>query len=135
MLAKISICGTQGGQHYTSNPLRFRMKPAVICSGPPGRQSVTFTATAAAVAPGSGTPTGTVTFKNGTTVLGTGTLSGGKATFATSVLTPTPSPQLGCDSRRCGLPVDGCPSAASAAPVKPKHLSAGPWGHGAPLHL
>jgi hypothetical protein len=39
-----------------------------------------------AVAPGSGTPTGTVTFKNGATVLGTGTLSSGKATFSTSAL-------------------------------------------------
>ena len=49
-------------------------------------QSVTFTATVAAVAPGSGTPTGTVTFKNGATVLGTGSLSSGKATFSTSAL-------------------------------------------------
>ena len=48
---------------------------------------MTFTATVAAVAPGSGTPTGTVTLKNGNTVLGTGTLSGGKATFSTSTLT------------------------------------------------
>ena len=50
-------------------------------------QSVTFTATVAAVAPGSGTPTGTVTFKNGATVLGAGTLISGKATFSTSALT------------------------------------------------
>ena len=49
-------------------------------------QSVTFTATVSAVAPGSGTPTGTVTFKDGSTVLGTGTLSGGVATFSTSTL-------------------------------------------------
>jgi hypothetical protein len=49
-------------------------------------QSVTFTAAVVAVAPGSGTPTGTVTFKNGATVLGTGTLSSGKATFSTSSL-------------------------------------------------
>src|SRR5205823_2498663 len=34
-------------------------------------QAVTFTATVAAVAPGAGTPTGTVTFLDGTTVLGT----------------------------------------------------------------
>ena len=47
-------------------------------------QSVTFTAT---VSPnGSGTPTGTVTFMDGSTALGTGTLSGGLATFATSAL-------------------------------------------------
>mgnify|MGYP002403747206 CR=1 FL=1 len=47
-------------------------------------QSVTFTAM---VSPnGSGTPTGTVTFMDGATALGTGTLSGGLATFATSAL-------------------------------------------------
>ena len=44
-------------------------------------QSVTFTAT---VTPGS--PTGTVTFKDGATTLGTGSLSGGKATLTTAAL-------------------------------------------------
>jgi hypothetical protein len=34
----------------------------------------------------SGTPTGTVTFKHGTTTLGTGFLSAAKATFKTSKL-------------------------------------------------
>jgi hypothetical protein len=47
-------------------------------------QSVTFTA---AVTTASGTPTGTVTFFDGTTILGTGTLSGGTATFTTATLT------------------------------------------------
>ncbi len=45
-------------------------------------QSVTFTATLP-----SG-PTGTVTFLDGSTTLGTGTISGGVATFTTSTLTP-----------------------------------------------
>jgi hypothetical protein len=49
-------------------------------------QSVTFTATVTANEPGSGTPGGTVTFKDGTTTIGTGTLSGGVATFTTSTL-------------------------------------------------
>jgi len=49
-------------------------------------QTVTFTATVAAVVPGTGTPTGTVTFLDGATVLGTGTLSGGVATFTDSAL-------------------------------------------------
>ncbi len=49
-------------------------------------QSVTFTATVKAVAPGSGTPTGTVSFLDGSTTLGTGTLSGGTATFSISTL-------------------------------------------------
>ena len=49
-------------------------------------QSVTFTATVSASSPGAGTPTGTVSFLDGTTVLGTGTLSGGVATYSTSSL-------------------------------------------------
>jgi hypothetical protein len=53
-------------------------------------QAVTFTATVAPVAPGAGVPTGTVTFRDGPTALGTGTLaavSGGvQATFTTSTL-------------------------------------------------
>jgi hypothetical protein len=48
-------------------------------------RSVTFTATVAAVAPGAGTPAGTVTFKDGNVVLGTVAVgAGGKATFTTS---------------------------------------------------
>jgi hypothetical protein len=49
-------------------------------------QPVTLTATVAAVAPGAGTPTGTVTFKDGVTVLGAPvTLNGsGQATFTSS---------------------------------------------------
>ncbi|WP_271582961.1 Ig-like domain repeat protein [Bradyrhizobium sp. CCBAU 45389] len=46
-------------------------------------QSVTFTATVTAP---SGMPTGTVTFKDGATTLGTGALAGGVATFSTSAL-------------------------------------------------
>jgi hypothetical protein len=46
-------------------------------------QTVTFTAT---VSSGSGTPTGSVTFKDGLTTLGTGALSGGHATFPASGL-------------------------------------------------
>jgi hypothetical protein len=49
-------------------------------------ESVTFTATVNAVPPGSGTPTGTVSFLDGSTTLGSGTLSGGTATFSISTL-------------------------------------------------
>jgi autotransporter-associated beta strand protein len=50
-------------------------------------QSVTLTATVSANSPGSGSPTGTVTFEEGTTTLGTGTLNvSGHATFNTSAL-------------------------------------------------
>jgi hypothetical protein len=55
--------------------------PAVI------GQSVTLSATIAAVSPGSGTPTGTVQFLNGATVLGTASLNAsGVAVFNTSAL-------------------------------------------------
>ncbi|HWC10637.1 MAG TPA: Ig-like domain repeat protein [Acidimicrobiales bacterium] len=47
-------------------------------------QAVTFTARVTSSAPGS--PTGTVTFREGTTVLGTAAVSGGSASFATSAL-------------------------------------------------
>ena len=48
--------------------------------------SVTFTATVSASSPGSGTPTCTVTFRDGTNLLGTGLLSSGKASLSTSTL-------------------------------------------------
>jgi hypothetical protein len=48
-------------------------------------QSVTFTATVSVVAPGAGTPTGTVTFKDGNVVLGTvAVLADGTAPLTTS---------------------------------------------------
>src|SRR5207237_7607042 len=50
-------------------------------------QSTTFSVTVAAVAPGAGTPTGTVTFLDGGVSFGTGTLSGGTASIAKSNLT------------------------------------------------
>ncbi len=50
-------------------------------------QTVTFTATVSASSPGSGTPTGLVTFIDGATAIGTGMLDGsGVATFSTSAL-------------------------------------------------
>jgi len=48
-------------------------------------QAVTFTAT---VNSSTAVPTGTVKFKRGSTLLGTGTLSGGVATFTTNSLPP-----------------------------------------------
>jgi len=49
-------------------------------------QSVTFTATLAAVSPGAGTPTGIVTFFDNGSSIGAGTLSGGIATLTTTTL-------------------------------------------------
>ncbi len=57
--------------------------PATSQSG----QSVTFTAKVVANELPTATPTGTVTFYDGSTSLGTGTLSSGVATFTTSTLT------------------------------------------------
>ncbi len=48
-------------------------------------EAVTFTATVAATTPGGGTPTGTVTFRLGSTVLGPVTLVGGVATYTTTL--------------------------------------------------
>jgi len=64
----------------TSTTLASSLNPSL--SG----QSVTLTAHV--VASLSGTPAGTVTFKDGTTVLGTGTLAGGAASLTTNKLTP-----------------------------------------------
>src|SRR5439155_3866636 len=49
-------------------------------------QTVVFTATVSAVPPATGTPTGTVTFMDGTNTLASATLSGGQATLSTNSL-------------------------------------------------
>jgi len=69
-------------QAITTTSLTSSVNPSVF------GQSVTFTATVTAYGPGSGTPTGTVTFMDGLTDIGTGMLdASGTATFATSSLT------------------------------------------------
>jgi hypothetical protein len=49
-------------------------------------QAVTFTAVVSALAPGTGTPSGTVTFRDGGAFLGTGMMAGGIASFSTTDL-------------------------------------------------
>ena len=71
-VAKINIA-----PEATTTQLVSSVNPSVF------GKSVTFAAT---VSSSGGTPTGTVTFRNGTTVLGTRTLSGGVASFTTSKL-------------------------------------------------
>lgn len=51
--------------------------------------AVTFTSTVTAVSPGAGTPTGTVTFMDGVTAIGSGVVAGGIASYTT-----TPATQL-----------------------------------------
>jgi len=65
---------------WTTGALASSANPAL-----PGA-NVTFTMTVAAVAPGVGTPTGTVNFRIDGSVAGPGTLSGGVATYTTSAL-------------------------------------------------
>jgi len=68
-------------QASTSTTVTSNNNPSVF------GQSVIFTATVSAVTPGSGTPTGTVQFKDGASNLGTGTLDvTGHATLTTSSL-------------------------------------------------
>ena len=68
-------------QAGTSTSLTSSADPSVF------GQSLTFTATISVTYPGAGMPSGIVTFKDGSTSLGTGNVAGGVATFATSILT------------------------------------------------
>jgi hypothetical protein len=63
-------------------------KTTVVSSGTPAVYglAVTFTATVSSVPSALGTPTGTVTFKDGVAILGSATLSRGKASFTTASL-------------------------------------------------
>ncbi len=67
------------GQAATSTSL------TVSNPNPEATQSVTFTATVSPTSPGAGVPTGTVEFLSSGTSIGTATLSGGKATFTTTL--------------------------------------------------
>ena len=59
----------------------------VASSNNPSMIGTAVTLTATVTSPVTGPPTGTVTFQDGASMLGTGTLSGGTATFTTSGLT------------------------------------------------
>ena len=82
-----SFSGSSGSLTHTVN--QAATSTALASSPNPSTvgQSVTFTATVSVNSPGAGTPTGTVTFFDGTTPLGSAPLnSSGTATFATSAL-------------------------------------------------
>ena len=64
----------------TLTTITSMLQPVVI------GQSVTFTAQVTVTGPGSGTPDGTVNFYDGTTFIGSGTLSGGFASVTSSNL-------------------------------------------------
>jgi hypothetical protein len=73
---------------FTQTVKQASTTTSVLSSANPSTagQAVTFTATVSPVSPGSGTPTGTATFMDGSSTLGTVTLSGGTASFTTSSL-------------------------------------------------
>src|SRR6266550_3851235 len=75
---KFTSCGRPGSS-LSATTLISSLNPSAL------GQAVTFTAMVKPAA-GSGTPTGTVTFNDGATLLGPGTLSGGTATLTTSGL-------------------------------------------------
>ena len=76
----------QGSVNYTVNQADTTTSVTSSANSAAVGQSVTFTATVTPVAPGTGTPTGTVTFLDGGSSIGTGMLSGGVATLTTSAL-------------------------------------------------
>ena len=81
--------GQNVGKANTSVAVSSSSNPSVA------GQPVTFTATVSPVAPGSGTPTGTIQFViDGTNFGGPVTMSGGSAQMTTSVLTDVNSPHL-----------------------------------------
>jgi autotransporter-associated beta strand protein len=86
---------TSGGQtfvvNYTNNAVTLTRTlttttTVVTSSANPSvfGQPITFTATVTPMAPATGTPTGLVTFEDGTVMLGTGILVNGVATFTTT---------------------------------------------------
>lgn len=80
---RVNLSGTtvQGGSNPTATTLTSSLNPAT--SG----QSITFTAVVAGTTTNTPVPTGSVTFLDGTTTLGTATLNGSaQATFTTSSL-------------------------------------------------
>jgi hypothetical protein len=84
--ASDSLFAASNGSTVQTVQSTFTTATTVSSSANPSvfSQSVTFTAS---VSSSGGTPTGTVTFKDGTTTLGTSTLNGsGQATFTTSTL-------------------------------------------------
>ena len=79
----------------TSAPMSFTVSEdttttAVVATPTPTvfGQTATVTATVSVVAPGAGTPTGSVTFLDGATALATVPLTGGSASASTSALAP-----------------------------------------------
>jgi len=87
MVSAINAAGESANSSQVSGTPALLASTTTLASSPDGISdygtAVTFTATVTAA---GGPATGTVTFKDGATVLGTGTLSAGAATLVTSTL-------------------------------------------------
>ena len=101
------------GKDSTTTTLASSANPSVL------GQPVTFTATVAVKSPGASTPSGTMTFKQGATVLASGVpVIGGVATFTTSSLAQ------GANSITAVYSGDTNEAASTSAAVSEKILSA-----------
>ena len=82
-----AFTGSTSAVHsHTVNPASTSTAVASSLNPSAFGQSVTFTATVAVDAPGAGSPSGTVSFFDGASLLGSSPLSSGTATFSTSAL-------------------------------------------------
>ena len=81
------VAGNAEGTESASFSITSHTTTGLTTSANPAASGSSVKFTASVVASLSGTPTGTVTFKDGATVLATKTLSGGVATFSTTTLT------------------------------------------------
>ncbi len=107
----VTVTDNTAGSGNTSFAIMVIKAPTsttLISSANPSNvaQGVTFTSTTIAGTPAGGTPTGTVTFWDGVTTLGTGTLDGaGQATLTTAALgvgLHTITAEYGGDANRSG---------------------------------
>jgi hypothetical protein len=79
------LAGTDGTASVTVNKASTTVTiPSIAPASPYAGQSTTITATVAVTSPGAGSPSGTVTFYDNGSSIGTGTLSSGSATLSTS---------------------------------------------------
>jgi Bacterial Ig-like domain (group 3) len=91
-----SLDASSGSCSVTVSALRSTAELSVTPTSTTAGTPITLTATIApATPPGAGTPTGNVTFYNGTTALNTTALTGGVASFTTTTL-PTGADTLTC---------------------------------------
>ena len=85
-----ALAADYGAYEYQNNPVSSATTTSLTTSNASVQAGKTVTFTATVSSSTAGTITGSVTFKDGTTTLGVGTVSGGQATFSTSSLAVNP---------------------------------------------